>query len=666
MSTNNGINVKGIVFILAFATVFGFHSVLQSQEWKEFQKVVAEGGSSGDYFATSLSVYGGTAVIGSPYDAGSFTNTGSACVFAFDGTTWNLVTKLTASNLVKNAYFGWDVDISGTKIIVGARGQDAISNNEGSAYIFEYINNCWVETMQLKASDGYPGEFFGWTVLINGDDHVIVAAPRDNYSFYYASGSLYIYEKVNTNYWIEKMKYLPDEPFNDKQFGFSIALCESYVIVGAQKGHLGVYIYHNLVAALSLQQKITGYDVSSADGFGRSVAINEKYAFIGAPFHGTQMQGSVIIYRETLGTWTYVCTITAPDPSDEKYFGHSLSVNNDLLVVGAYGDDENGDKSGSVYLYGFNGNNWEYLEKIIPSDVAEKDNFGLDVAAADHFVLAGSPQDDQNGSNSGSAYFFKDCTTFNYGDTSICQGDSIILGGAYRKEAGAYTDTLVNSVGCDSLIVTELTVDSTYLFYESVTVCQGDSYLWQDTIITNTGIYSKIYETTNGCDSIFELALEITEVDTSVTITGSALVANAGNASFQWIDCSVQQAIEGETGFEFIPAEPGIYAVEVTQNNCTDTSSCHSYIPGSIYDMESPAGIVICPNPADELLTITFAYPPVKTRITIYSIAGEIEFDMEYRYRKSIGIHLDSFQSGIYLVKVETGEKSFVNKILIR
>ena len=96
--------------------------------------------------------------------------------------------------------------------------------------------------------------------------------------------------------------------------------------------------------------------------------------------------------------------ITASDGAADDWFGRSVAVGSGRIVVGARDDDDNGSSSGSAYIYDLDGNQ---LSKITASDDAADDQFGRSVAVGSGRIVVGAHQDDDNGSNSGSAYIYE-------------------------------------------------------------------------------------------------------------------------------------------------------------------------------------------------------------------------------------------------------------------
>jgi len=98
---------------------------------------------------------------------------------------------------------------------------------------------------------------------------------------------------------------------------------------------------------------------------------------------------------------------------------------------------------------------------------------------------------------------------------SICQGDSIFLGGAYRKIAGNYYDTLQGSGGCDSIVMTALTVKPASVTNRAAAICQGQSYYAGGAWQTASGIYYDRFPKPNGCDSVMSTNLTVHPVYSS-------------------------------------------------------------------------------------------------------------------------------------------------------
>ncbi|MCP4346072.1 MAG: hypothetical protein GY795_11180 [Desulfobacterales bacterium] len=117
--------------------------------------------------------------------------------------------------------------------------------------------------------------------------------------------------------------------------------------------------------------------------------------------------------------------ITASDSTESGYFGSVVSISGDYAIVGHYEDDDNGDNSGSAYIFKKDGTSWSQQTKIIPSDGKARDNFGKSVFISGNYAIIGSPGDGFN-EDCGSVYIFKRDGTSWSQQTKIIPSDGIV------------------------------------------------------------------------------------------------------------------------------------------------------------------------------------------------------------------------------------------------
>jgi len=156
---------------------------------------------------------------------------------------------------------------------------------------------------------------------------------------------------------------------------------------------------------------LTASDGAEQDIFGQSVAISGDTAVVGSPWDD-EYSGSVYIFaRNQSGTdlWGEVVKLTASDAAAGDLFGDSVAISGDTVVIGAPDDDDDGSDSGSAYIFVRNtggADNWGQVAKLTASDAAADDNFGDSVAISSDTVVVGARRNDDDGSDSGSAYIF--------------------------------------------------------------------------------------------------------------------------------------------------------------------------------------------------------------------------------------------------------------------
>ncbi len=208
------------------------------------------------------------------------------------------------------------------------------------------------------------------------------------------------------------------------QFGHSVAIAGDTAIVGARfnddagGGDSGsAYIFdRNQGGTDNWGQvlKLTASDAAAGDFFGNSVAIAGDTAIVGAYQNDDagSASGSAYIFARNQGgadNWGQVLKLTASDAAAGDQFGYSVAISGDTAIVGALLNDDAGGDSGSVYIFDRNqggADNWGQVLKLIASDAAGNDFFGVSVAIAGDTAIVGALLNDDAGSQSGSVYIF--------------------------------------------------------------------------------------------------------------------------------------------------------------------------------------------------------------------------------------------------------------------
>lgn len=175
-----------------------------------------------------------------------------------------------------------------------------------------------------------------------------------------------------------------------------------------------------------IQKKLTANDGSANDVFGFSVAVSVDMALIGAPFDADagSESGSVYVFTRDGTSWSKQDKLTASDAAAGDRFGWSVALDDGTAVIGAYQDDDNGDASGSAYVFTLNGTAWTQQAKLTAGDAATGDAFGRNVAISGEIAVIGAPFDDHTGSESGSAYVFTRTGTSWAEQAKLTSGDA--------------------------------------------------------------------------------------------------------------------------------------------------------------------------------------------------------------------------------------------------
>jgi len=187
---------------------------------------------------------------------------------------------------------------------------------------------------------------------------------------------------------------------------------------------------------------------------------------------------------------------------------------------------------------------------------------------------------------------------------------------------------------------------------------------------TSSGTYTYAYPMSNGCDSTIHLQLTIDTVNTGVAQSGTMqtmnlLTANASNAAYQWIDCgNGNAAISGATSQSYTATANGSYAVVITQNGCTDTSSCYTVAGIGIKETPKALDIKLVPNPSKGPFTIDFGTQVSKANIELIDVMGRKVYQTSTSGVSAIRIDT-KLSTGMYLVKIQANGQSVTRRMVI-
>ena len=385
-------------------------------------KLTAADGLRGDEFGISVAVDGDTAVIGAYQDddATNGDNSGSAYVFTEVSGVWRQVAKLTADDGAANDEFGYSVDVDGSTIVIGARQDDA---RDGAAYVFTEPTDGWngeiTETVKLTASDGAADDEFGISVAVDGDTILVGAHQNDADTSNNNEGAAYIFTKFGDvwgnppalgNHRVETAKLVASDAAADDEFGISVALDGNTAVIGARQDDArngSAYLFTKVSGVWSQKAKLTASDGAADDEFGISAAVHGDTVVVGARQDDTS-DGAAYVFTEVSGVWKHVAKLTADDGVANDEFGISVAVDGDTILVGAYQDDDNGDLSGSAYVFTRDSaGGWRQRDKLTASDGAASDRYGYSVGVSGDTVVVGAYSDDSNEANTGAAYFLR-------------------------------------------------------------------------------------------------------------------------------------------------------------------------------------------------------------------------------------------------------------------
>jgi hypothetical protein len=484
-------------------------------------------------------------------DTLTFTLTGTN---VYQGTHYYVVrstgeTKITPSDGAGADEFGRSVSVGSNKIVVGARYDDDNGFNSGSAYIY---NLDGTGETKITASDGAGADYFGQAVAV-GSNKIVVGAHADDDNGN-SSGSAYVYDLDGTN----EVKITASDGASDDRFGYAVAVGSNKIVVGAYadddngSGSGSVYVYD---LDGTNEVKINASDAVGGDSFGWSVAVGNNKIVVGAHYDDDNGSSSGSAYIYDLDGTNEV-KITASDGASNDEFGRSVSVGSNKIVVGARYDDDNGFNSGSAYVYDLDGTN---EVKITASDGAGADYFGQAVAVGSNKIVVGAYADDDNASNSGSAYVYDlDRLVINSTDLSSLDG-SFTLNSSGQ---GSFTITALNDLATEGSEDFEVHVKIN---------SAADAVVGLTTITINDTSVAPSATCTPS----------VSNVDEGSSVTFTVNTTNYPSGTLQWesvLSADMESSdISATSGTVSISGSTGTISITATSDGFTETGQTESF-----------------------------------------------------------------------------------------
>jgi hypothetical protein len=420
-----------------------------------------------DWFGVSVAVSGDTVVVGALFEDSSSTGvnstpnelaseSGAAYVFVRSGSTWSQQAYLKASNTGAGDQFGYSVAVSGDTAVVGAyleasssTGVNSTPNESasesGASYVFVRSGSTWSQQAYLKASNTGVGDNFGISVAVFGDTVAVGARFEDSSStgvnfapneLASNSGAAYVFVRSGST-WRQQAYLKASNTGADDWFGYSVAVSGDTVVVGA----------------LSEDSSSTGVNF--------------------APNELASESGAAYVFVRSGSIWSQQAYLKASNTGADDWFGYSVAVSGDTVVVGALSEDsssmgvnstpnELADGSGAAYVFVRSGSIWSQQAYLKASKTGTEDQFGNSVAVSGDTVVVGAYAEDSSStgvnstpnelaSESGAAYVFvRSGSTWSqqaylkarntgasdaFGSSVAVSGDTVVVGAQFEDSS---------------------------------------------------------------------------------------------------------------------------------------------------------------------------------------------------------------------------------------
>jgi hypothetical protein len=330
------------------ATGSAYVFVRSDGAWTQQAELVASDGAdyanAVDDFGSAVAIDGDTVVVGARRsDLGCGRGEGSAYVFVRSGSTWTQQAKLWNADRCQNDAFGYSVAVEGDTVVVGSPGSRDASDpsyagatNRGVAFVFTRTEAVWTRQARLQAPDNDNADQFGYAVALNGGSALVGAPYSNNYP-----GAAYVFVGAGAA-WTVQAKLTASDGTNGDFFGFSVDLDGNTALVGAGND-MGVYtnaayVFVRSDGTWTQQAKLTGSVASTYSQFGFSVAVEGNTAVVGAYFDDvgeTPYPGSAYVFARSGTTWVEQDRLTASDGASSDNFGYSVALDSGTALVGA-------------------------------------------------------------------------------------------------------------------------------------------------------------------------------------------------------------------------------------------------------------------------------------------------------------------------------------------
>jgi hypothetical protein len=382
-------------------------------------------GSQNQYFGRNVAIAGDRVVIG-------FGNSNLRKLYHYEANDTNgslqylnqVVPNSTSNNQAND--FGQAFALDGNSTVVGAK--NAYVNNMGSAgaiYLFDFNGSTPNQVARITASDGTSSDYLGISVDMS-DNLIAGGAYGEDIAGNSDSGAAYLFKREANGTITELGKLTHEDPKSGDRFGFSVAIENDIVAVGAHEDDVlfsgsnqnnagSVTLFKvDGTGNISRTATLTAPSPNSYDYFGSAISMAGNFLAVGeySRYNVYSEAGRVYLYKVNAnGTTLLTATINSPNPSSSGYFGYSVDISGDRLVVGAYNENsEIASNSGTAYIYKVKPDgSVSLLEVLTHPSAKSSDRLGISVGTSGRLTIVGADNFDPPPDkwNAGGAVLFR-------------------------------------------------------------------------------------------------------------------------------------------------------------------------------------------------------------------------------------------------------------------
>jgi len=385
-------------------------------------------------FGIAVDAIADYAVVGAPTASSNTAKSGVAMIYQRvpgPTNTWVEWRRLQPATLTTNGRFGRAVAMTEERIAVAATSDDAGGSDVGAVYIFERNfggTNNWGESIRIVPTNFTMSAQFGLSVDLDGDLLAVGAPGVDVSGTGVRAGAVLLFgrNQGGPDAWGEVKRWAPaDAGSSNALFGWSVALSGDQLVVGAPRYNTAgsATVKEGAVFFLSrdeggpgvwgLSQTLTAVETNLSSEFGWEVSVDGDLLAVGAPnmtAGSVAMAGRVFIYEKIVGTNAFALVQQLDRHTDaQRRFGHSISVSGNQIFIGAP-HNSGAQHLGSAYLYeraGVGSTNWNMIEKFTRPASSSAGLYGSAVRYNRGTAIVGAPSDLSPVSGQGYAYLYR-------------------------------------------------------------------------------------------------------------------------------------------------------------------------------------------------------------------------------------------------------------------
>jgi len=650
-----------------------------------------DGEAAGDYsgWSVSLSSDGNTVAIGALDNDGNGSNAGHVRIYENSGGSWSQIGN-DIDGEAAGDQSGYSVCLSsdGNTVAIGAIGNAANGSGAGHVRIYENSGGFWSQ-IGNDIDGEVANDYSGSSVSLSSDGNTVAIGADGNAGNGSYSGHVRIYENSGGS-WSQIGNDIDGEVAND-QSGYSVSLSSdgNTVAIGAPynagngtySGH--VRIYENSGGSWSqIGNDIDGEAAGDQSGYSVCLSSDGNTVAIGAPYNdgiGSNIAGHVRVYNLSNPGCTdpTACNYDYLANTDDGSCSYPSSSSTTITACDSY--SWNGTTYTATGVHAFASTNANGCDSIAtlnliinPSTtssvvVTECDSYswnGTTYTASGVHAFAST---NSNGCDSTATLNL----TINASTTSsvdVTECDSYSWNGTTYTASGVHAFASTNANGCDSIATLNLTVNLSTTLFDTVSICNGDTYIVLNSVYTNSGNYIDSIVNSNGCFSLIYTNLTVSN-PLSVTIAqvvGSVLESTVNGGimpyDYLWNNFATTPNITISSN--------GSYWLVVTDSlSCPNDTAFYEVtnFQTSISEFGVDA-LSIYPNPSSDLFNIEFtSYVKQSLVVRLVNVIGGYILedklaDFEGDYKRII--NLAPYSKGMYFLEIETYD-GIINKKLI-